>query len=152
MIDVFLEGLTPEDCPGLDPARIRQVAEKALALHDLSLETHGLTVVVTSNEHITRLNRQYRQVDTATDVLSFAANEIDPVSGSEYLGDVIISYEKARENLAERLGTGLAADLEDELLLLTAHGVLHLLGYDHADAEEEARMWAQQDAILNRPK
>lgn len=148
MIEVIVEEPIGEHSPGIDLDQIRRMAVTTLRLHALSLATHTLTIVITNNEKIRALNRQYRQVDAATDVLSFTANEEDPADGVVYLGDVVISYEKACENLDERLDAWQEADLEDELLLLTVHGVLHLLDYDHADPEEEAHMWAKQDAIL----
>lgn len=148
MIEVIVEEPIGEHSPGIDLDQIRRMAVTTLRLHALSLATHTLTIVITNNEKIRALNRKYRQVDAATDVLSFTANEEDPADGVVYLGDVVISYEKACENLDERLDAWKEADLEDELLLLTVHGVLHLLDYDHADPEEEAHMWAKQDAIL----
>ena len=62
-----------------------------------------------------------------------------------YLGDVVISFARAQDQAAEP-----SRSVEDELRTLVVHGVLHLLGYDHATPEEEARMWARQDAILER--
>jgi len=148
MVDVIIDESISQDAVGLSPGRIQRTAEITLTVNHYSIEGHTLTIVITNNEEITTLNRQYRQIDSATDVLSFAADERDPSSGVIYLGDVIISYERACENLDDRLGEWQAANLERELLLLTAHGVLHLLGYDHAEAQDEVGMWAQQDFIL----
>jgi probable rRNA maturation factor len=109
-----------------------------------------VTVVVTSDEAVAELNKQYRDTDGPTDVLSFPAQ--DPTPGfvvapemDEYLGDIIIALPYTRRQ-AERVGKS----LRDELRLLAIHGTLHLLGYDHAEPEEEAEMWAKQDAILAR--
>lgn len=107
-----------------------------------------VTLVVTDDDAVAALNRQYRGVDGPTDVLSFAAQEPTPgfMSAPEaaaYLGDIIIALPFTRRQAAE-LGRPLAA----ELRLLAVHGVLHLLGYDHAEPDEEAAMWARQDAIL----
>lgn len=109
-----------------------------------------LTLVVTNDEAVAALNREYRSVDGPTDVLSFAAQEDAPgfVTAPEmaaYLGDIVIALPYTKQQ-AEALGR----PLRDELRLLTVHGVLHLLGYDHADPEEEAAMWARQDAILGQ--
>ena len=114
-----------------------------------------VTVVVTSDETVRALNRQYRGLDAATDVLSFAARE--SVEGSpalvlppelagamtQYLGDLVIAYPYAARQ-AEQYGNSIMA----ELRLLAVHGTLHLLGYDHATPEEEAAMWAVQEAVL----
>ncbi len=107
-----------------------------------------VTLVITDDEAVAALNRQYRAVDGPTDVLSFPAQEPTPgfVSAPEadaYLGDIVIALPFTRQQAAE-LGRPLAA----ELRLLAVHGVLHLLGYDHAEPDEEATMWARQDAIL----
>lgn len=109
-----------------------------------------LTLVIADDETVATLNRQYRGVDGPTDVLSFPAQEPTPgfVSAPEaarYLGDIIIALPFTRRQAAD-LGRPLAA----ELRLLAVHGVLHLLGYDHAEPDEEAIMWARQDAILSR--
>jgi probable rRNA maturation factor len=128
-------------------------ADDLLAAARAALAAEGqpdgeLTLVITTDEEVAELNRQYRDVDGPTDVLSFAAQEPAPgfVSAPEmaaYLGDVIIALPYTRRQ-AESLGR----PLRDELRLLAVHGILHLLGYDHAEPEEEAAMWARQDAIL----
>jgi len=111
--------------------------------------TVEVTVVITDDETVRALNRQFRGEDSPTDVLAFpAAGETAPgfVSAPEaasYLGDVVIALPFARQQAA-----GLGRPLADELRLLAVHGTLHLLGYDHAGPEEEAVMWARQDAIL----
>ncbi len=89
------------------------------------------------------LNRTYRGVDAPTDVLSFEMGIADPQSGHLHLGDIVISTERAA---AQAAAAGHPVDAE--ILLLTVHGTLHLLGHDHAEAEEKARMWAAQRAIL----
>jgi probable rRNA maturation factor len=107
-----------------------------------------VTLVITSDEEVAGYNQQYRGVEGPTDVLSFAAQEPTPgfVSAPEmanYLGDIIIALPFTRRQAA-----ALSRPLADELRLLAVHGTLHLLGYDHAEPEEEALMWARQDAIL----
>lgn len=107
-----------------------------------------LTLVVTDDEGIRALNRDFLGIDAPTDVLSFSAQEDSgpfvaaPEAGG-YLGDVILSYPRAIEQAREQ-----GHSTEQELNLLVVHGVLHLLGYDHAGEEEKAVMWAQQEAIL----
>lgn len=107
-----------------------------------------IAVVITDDEEVAGLNAQYRGVEGPTDVLSFAAQEETPgfVSAPEaaaYLGDILIALPFTRRQAAE-----LGRPLRDELRLLAVHGTLHLLGYDHAEPEEEAVMWARQDAVL----
>ena len=91
------------------------------------------------------LNRQYRDIDTPTDVLSFPADFTDPESEAPYLGDILISYPRAEKQAAAGGHSTLA-----ELQLLVVHGVLHLLGFDHAQVQEKAEMWAAQSEILHR--
>ena len=80
-----------------------------------------------------------------TDVLSFPSDEVDPETGSQYLGDIIISIPRA----AQQAQVG-GHSLEAEVQLLVVHGTLHLLGHDHAEAEEKARMWAAQAEVMGR--
>ena len=115
-----------------------------------------LVIVVTDDDAVQTLNREYRMVDAATDVLSFPAQDVagdapelvlPPELAAEmrqYLGDVVIAYPYAARQAAH-FGNSVAA----ELRLLTAHGVLHLLGYDHATSEDEAEMWAVQEQVLS---
>jgi probable rRNA maturation factor len=119
----------------------------------LTAEGHAdaeVTLVITDDEAVAELNRVYRDIGGPTDVLSFAAQEPTPgfVSAPEaaaYLGDIIIALPFTRQQAA-----GLGRPLAEELRLLAVHGTLHLLGYDHAEPDEEAAMWARQDEILGR--
>jgi probable rRNA maturation factor len=128
----------------------------------LALQAEGhpegeLTLVVTGDEEVHALNLQFLGEDHPTDVLSFPSAEesteagrpvfvIAPAAEPEaapYLGDILIALPFTRRQAAE-----LGRELKAELRLLAVHGTLHLLGYDHAEPEEEAIMWARQDAIL----
>jgi probable rRNA maturation factor len=102
-----------------------------------------VSLVVGNDALLQSLNRQYRGVDTSTDVLSFPSGEIDPDTARVYLGDVIISLTRAQDQ-AISAGHSLA----DELQLLVVHGVLHLLGYDHEKPADKKQMQAAQDKIL----
>jgi probable rRNA maturation factor len=107
-----------------------------------------VSVIVTSDEVVAELNQRFRGIEEPTDVLSFAAQEPAPgfVSAPEaatYLGDILIALPFTRRQAAE-----LGRDLVSELQLLAVHGALHLLGYDHAEPDEEAAMWALQEEIL----
>ena len=124
---------------------LQRVARNVLHLEGVAGQ---VTLVITDDEGIRTLNRDYVGLDTPTDVLAFSAREdggsfvIAPGAG-EYLGDVIISYPRAIDQAQDQ---GHAVD--QELCLLTIHGMLHLLGYDHEGARDKAIMWARQEALL----
>lgn len=133
---------------------LRRVAAQTLR-HQM-VESGSLTIRLTDDEEIRELNRNYRGIDDATDVLSFpncaemAPTDIQLIVPDElaevetdYLGDLLIAVPYTSRQ-AEKLNRS----LEDELNLLVAHGVLHLLGYDHATDEDEAQMWSIQNDIL----
>ncbi|MCJ7855877.1 rRNA maturation RNase YbeY [Lachnospiraceae bacterium NSJ-143] len=109
-----------------------------------------ISISIVDNNEIQEINRQYREIDAPTDVLSFPlltfeegeqadVNENDEI----LLGDIIISIDKAREQ-AQEYGHG----LRRELAFLTAHSMLHLLGYDHIDEQEQKDMFERQERIL----
>lgn len=102
--------------------------------------THeDVELLLTNNPEIQELNKQYRDKDKPTDVLSFSLD--DP----EHLGQIIISLERATEQAKEIGNT-----LEEELKFLFCHGVLHLLGYDHENPTDEAEMIEKAYAVLGR--
>ena len=109
-----------------------------------------LSVTFVDNEFIHKLNREYRNVNRPTDVISFAfldgeddRNLILSKKGPVSLGDIYISIDKAKEQAIEY-----GHPLKRELSFLFVHGLLHLLGYDHMTPEEEKVMFALQDEIL----
>jgi probable rRNA maturation factor len=105
-----------------------------------------LTIAIEDDERLHALNLEFLAIDAPTDVLSFPAGdgEIDPETGVLYLGDIIISYPRALEQ-----ATSGGHPVMHEIQLLVVHGVLHLLGHDHAEPEEKAEMWAaQREALL----
>jgi probable rRNA maturation factor len=126
----------------VDKALLSRAAQVTL---QLTQTTPGsdLGLVIGNDKLIQRLNAKYRQVDEATDVLSFPAGEVDPDTKDIYLGDVVISLPRAEEQ-ASAGGHPVA----EELQLLVVHGTLHLLGYDHEEAIDREKMQAQQDQIL----
>lgn len=110
-----------------------------------------LSVTFVTNDRIQELNKEYRHKDMATDVISFAMEELGegeiPLIGIEMprvLGDIIISVAKAREQ-ADRYGHSFMR----ELGFLAVHGFLHLLGYDHMTQEDEEKMFSRQREILD---
>jgi probable rRNA maturation factor len=127
----------------IDPAVLEHTALTALT-HQSASENSELTILVEGDKEIQVLNRDYLGIDASTDVLSFPADEIDPDSGNHYLGDIAISFETA---LSQSSASG--HSVESEIKLLVVHGVLHLLGMDHALPEEKNEMWKQQQAILD---
>ena len=102
-----------------------------------------VALLVTDDAKLRELNKAYRDVDKPTDVLSFEDGEPPFPDAPVHLGDIAISLERAMAQ-AEQGGHALEAELQ----LLTVHGVLHLLGYDHGDSAEKAQMWQAQSAIL----
>ena len=101
----------------------------------LEHENHELSVLLSDDKNIRALNKQYRGQDRATDVLSFSQNDEEEESKPSYhlMGDVVISAVTAKRQAAEH---GLT--LEEEIVLLLIHGILHLLGFDHERSNEEA--------------
>jgi len=122
---------------------IRVAAAAALTQQSISPPA-ALTILLTDDDTLHQLNRDYRDVDSPTDVLSFPMDGEHPGTHVPYLGDMAISVPyAARQSQAE--GHTLLAELQ----LLTVHGVLHLLGYDHIKPEDKAEMWPIQAEILH---
>jgi len=130
------------------PAALNDLVENAALAalkHQSAPENATVTIVLTDDEQMHSLNLDYLGVDAPTDVLSFPSEEIDPETGDPYLGDILISVPRAA-NQAESAGH----DVESEAQLLTVHGILHLMGHDHAEPEEKERMWQAQAEILTK--
>ena len=128
----------------VNPSWIEHAVAATLAHLSVPDDT-SLTVVVTDDQTIQDLNLRFRNIDAPTDVLSFPAGYTDPESGRKYLGDVIVSHPQAVIQAKQR-----AHPVEHELQLLVIHGTLHLLGYDHAEDSQKARMWTLQAEILKQ--
>jgi len=126
----------------IEPERLEKAALAALQhqSHDLAAE---LSVVIDSDEKLRQLNLDFLGIDAPTDVLSFPSEEFDPDEQAEYIGDIIISYPRA---VIQAQAAG--HPVGNEIQLLVVHGVLHLLGHDHANREEKSRMWQAQAEIL----
>ena len=134
---------------------IRDAAELALRAEGIEVPCL-ISVMLTDEEGIRRVNREYRGVDRETDVLSFPLNELTPgefdpercehdwETGAVMLGDMMISL-PACEKQGEEFGHG----FNREIRYLTVHSVLHLLGYDHLDeGEQKQQMRAREKAIM----
>ena len=106
-------------------------------------EKKNMSIVFVSLEQIQELNKTFRQIDKATDVLSFPNDDIE----DKTLGDIFVSLDKAKEQ-AESYGHS----FEREVGFLAVHGYLHLIGYDHHTKEDEEKMITMQENILKRAK
>ena len=134
----------------------KNIFEEILRAADVVGEIYGvenseLSITLTNDENIHALNKKYRGIDRATDVLSFAFRESDEpeIIGAEFeiLGDVIISLERAKSQ-AEEFGHSYLR----EIIFLEVHGLLHLLGYDHMDDAARLEMETEQKFIMDRLK
>jgi probable rRNA maturation factor len=135
-----------ETNPTLQTALAPDLLERAVLAVLAHQATDGdLAIVLTDDAQLRELNRDYLGIDAPTDVLSFPASETDPETGRRYLGDILISVPRAEEQ-ARAAGHALEAEAQ----LLAVHGMLHLLGYDHAEDAEKARMWKAQAEVLER--
>ena len=138
---------------------IQKLIERAIKL---CVEKEGFpfpceaSVTLVDSEDIQDLNREHRGIDKPTDVLSFPSIEYingepqiqpgdtDPDSGQVFLGDIIISVERAFEQSQDY-----GHSVERELSFLAVHGILHLLGYDHETEDDEKLMFSLQEEVLN---
>jgi len=136
----------------VNPRLLRQAARQTLA-HESAPANVELTILVADDLQLQSLNARFRGVDAPTDVLSFGqvapahaqdGSRVDTPEALLYLGDVVISYPRAQEQAASGGHT-----VQDELSLLVVHGVLHLLGHDHARRADKKKMWTAQQAVLN---
>ena len=126
---------------------IKSVLKYALKIE--KVKNANFNVIFVDNDYIHKLNKEYRNVDRPTDVISFALedNKEEELSSIRMLGDIYISIDKAREQALEY-----GHSLRRELSFLSVHGILHLLGYDHMKKEDEKVMFAKQEEILNAKK
>lgn len=142
---------------GLNVAK--QVAQKVLELEQCPYEAE-INLVLTGDEEIRKANRDFRQIDKETDVLSFPMVEFtkpvsydilengfgiyfNPDSGALMLGDIMISVPRAKEQAAQY-----GHELKREYAFLIAHSILHLLGYDHMSEAEAGVMEKKQETVL----
>lgn len=121
------------------------------------VDSYNIDIMIVDDEKIREINFKYRSIDKPTDVLSFpivdmydgkinsSCGDIDKDEGAIILGDIIISIERVIEQSKEY-----GHSLEREMIFLLAHGVYHLLGYDHGSEEREKKMFEKQNAVLNK--
>lgn len=125
--------------------RVKSLAQRLLRAENCPEDTE-VSILLTDDRQIRELNRDYREIDAPTDVLSFSQTEGEEVGqGVEdnLLGDVVISVETA-----ERQASEAERSTDEEVDMLLVHGLLHLLGYDHADPEDAKHMFARQEELL----
>ncbi len=140
-IEVFNE--TNEDLE-----EIKELNKLTLFLADyFNLENVIYNVIIVDNNKIRQINKDYRNIDKETDVISFALEDDKTIINNNVrvLGDIYISIDKAKSQSLEY-----SHSLKRELCFLTTHGFLHLMGYDHIKIEDEKVMFKLQDEILEK--
>lgn len=133
---------------------IKNIVKEVLKQENCT-DNYEISISLVSNEEIKDLNKEYRNIDSATDVLSFPMInfknpkedhwQIEGFDEELPLGDIVISIEKAKEQSQE-----FGHSFKRELAFLLAHGMLHLLGYDHEDKNQETIMFQKQEEILDK--
>jgi len=123
---------------------VEMVLKKAIEIEKLGVV--NFNVIIVDNEFIHKMNKEYRGIDRPTDVISFALEDEHDIDYDDFrlLGDIYISIDKAKEQAKEY-----GHSLRREICFLSVHGLLHLLGYDHMEKEDEKVMFARQEMILN---
>ena len=116
------------------------------ACKHLNIENPLLNIVIVDNEKIQEINREYRNKDAVTDVISFAFEEVNDLEydNIRFLGEIYISYERCVSQAADY-----GHSIKREFCYLAVHGLLHLLGYDHMTAEDKKEMRTLEEEILN---
>ena len=141
-VEVFNE--TNEEIKDLKIIKpLLEYARKTEKLDNVELE---FSIIIVNNKRIHEINKEYRNIDRETDVITFALEDYEDVKFDNYrpLGDIYISIDKVKEQ-AKNYGH---SELR-ELAFLTVHGFLHLLGYDHMNKKDEEVMFKKQELILD---
>ena len=137
--------------PPVDIEHLIEICTAAALEEEGIDDTAEVSVTLVDNEGIRELNREHRDIDRETDVLSFPLGdddgyEIDPDNDAIMLGDIVISLEKAAQQ-AEEYGHS----YRREVAFLITHSLFHLLGYDHVNSEEEEKiMFGKQEKVLDK--
>jgi metalloprotein, YbeY family len=114
-------------------------------MKDLQVEDALVNIIIVDNEEIKKINKEYRNIDNVTDVISFALEDVEFKTPFRILGDIYISYEKVKEQALKYEHSE-----KRELYFLATHGLLHLLGYDHMNEKEEKIMFDLQKELLDK--
>ena len=131
----------------VDTTDIKKVLD--IAIKKLNLSNIEFNIIFVDNDYIHKINKEYRNIDRETDVISFALEDdlYFPVMDTKVLGDIYISIDKAKSQAKEY-----GHSFKRELCFLCVHGFLHLNGYDHMEKDEEKIMFGLQEEILNEAK
>lgn len=115
-------------------------------VNELELEKCEFNIIIIDNERIREINREYRKIDKETDVISFALEDNMDISYNDFrlLGDIYISIDRCYLQAMEY-----GHSREREICFLATHGILHLLGYDHMESEDEKEMFSLQNKLLD---
>lgn len=127
---------------------LRNYVEEVLKIEEVESERPlYMSILLTNNENIRIINRDFRGKDSPTDVISFAYHETEDfdVGPFDTLGDIIISLEKVEEQAKEYNHS-----FKREFYYILTHGILHILGYDHIDEEDKKEMRAREEFILEK--
>ena len=141
--EIMIFNQTNEDIPELD--LVKKVLEFGMKKENLNHTSFN--VIIVDNNYIHELNKNYRDIDRETDVITFALEDEDSVKlpgDMRILGDIYISIDKARSQAIEY-----GHSFEREICFLAVHGFYHLLGYDHMNEEEEKIMFGKQEEVLS---
>lgn len=116
------------------------------ACKKMNVKNPLLNIVLVNNKRIQEINKEYRNIDSVTDVISFAFEEVNDVNYDDirFLGEIYISYERCCEQAQE-----FGHSVRRELCYLAVHGLLHLLGYDHMNEKDKKVMRTLEEEILN---
>ena len=116
------------------------------ACKKMNVKNPLLNIVLVDNKRIQKINKEYRNIDAVTDVISFAFEEVNDVNYDDirFLGEIYISYERCCEQAQE-----FGHSVRRELCYLAVHGLLHLLGYDHMNEKDKKVMRTIEEEILN---
>lgn len=164
-INIFIENEYEDFCENLDVAKLTRDSEfmvktflknstwvEQSCLKDYDFSQLCFDVVLMNNEKIHEINREYREKDSPTDVITFAIFADSPKAerfffdGEINLGEILISLDKTKEQAED--SSHHKDSFEDELKFLLAHGILHLLGYDHQDEDTLKLMWDIQEEMI----
>ncbi|TVQ38386.1 MAG: rRNA maturation RNase YbeY [Spirochaetaceae bacterium] len=147
-VDVTVDD-DPDDAP--EAAAVARFADTVL--QELGIKNWELSLTLCGDRRMKTLNREFRDRDETTDVLSFSQLEGDrppPVHGTEeehtvFAGDIVVCLPHARRNAIQ-----FGVDAEEEVKRLIVHGVLHLAGYEHGDNSSEQPMLREQERLVSR--
>lgn len=122
---------------------LEEITQKIFSYLEIEPQS-DLSILIDTDAVLKKLNKQYRGINQPTDVLSFESDEINPETGFSTLGDIAISFPIAQKQALEA-----NHPVENEVILLLIHAILHLSGYDHSTKEEKEEMWSKQQAVLD---